>query len=298
METKPKHHLNLNWLRSFEAVARLSGFTAASRELGLTQTAVSQQIKALESQLGQDLFIRRAKSLRLTEVGKAYLPTVRNALEALTLSTNGLFGPDLKSTIVVRASMAAILWLAPRLASFRQRHPNIGVKFVTAIWVDRVDTQRVDVDIALAPDNRATDLWEKLSEEFIVPVCGPNTAGKIKSVEDLSKTNPIHILGFDDHWSRYLAAFGLQHDVHATRLQVDTSVAACELVASDLGSAVVIERFARNAIDAGRPIRIAGKRVALGQSHYLVEMNPARERHPAAELFKDWARQVFCDRSS
>ncbi|MGI9508363.1 MAG: LysR family transcriptional regulator, partial [Geminicoccaceae bacterium] len=59
-------HLNLNWLRTFEAAARLSGFAAASRELGLTQAAVSQQIKALETKLGHDLFIRRPKSLQLT----------------------------------------------------------------------------------------------------------------------------------------------------------------------------------------------------------------------------------------
>ena len=74
-------NLNLNWLRTFEAVARLSGFTAASQELGLTQTAVSLQIKALETKLGHDLFIRRAKSIKLTEIGKAYLPSVRNTLE-------------------------------------------------------------------------------------------------------------------------------------------------------------------------------------------------------------------------
>lgn len=293
MDIKLSHNLNLNWLRSFEAVARLSGFTAASRELGLTQTAVSLQIKALETKLGHDLFIRRAKSLRLTEIGKAYLPSVRDALEALSLSTNGLFGPDLKSTIVVRASMAAIMWLAPRLGDFRQQHPNIGIKLVTAIWVDRVDTQHVDVDISLAADNRAKDLREKLSDEFLVPVCGTKTAKGITSVDDLLETNPIHILGFDDHWSRYLAAFDLPHEVNATRLMVDTSVAACELVASDLGAAVVIERFAMNAIETGRPIEIVGERVSLGQSHFLVETDSAKAIHPAAEVFKDWVRGVF-----
>ncbi|WP_282608859.1 LysR family transcriptional regulator [Pelagibius sp. Alg239-R121] len=293
MDTKLKHHLNLNWLRSFEAVARLSGFTAASRELGLTQTAVSLHIKALETQLGHDLFIRRAKSLQLTEIGKAYLPSVRDALEALTLSTNGLFGPDLKSTVIVRASMAAVMWLAPRLGDFRQRHPNIGIKLVTSIWADSPDTQNVDVDITLAPDNRAAGVSEKLSDEYLVPICSVSAAKAIQSVEDLSKTNPIHILGFDDHWSRYMAAFGLQHDVNATRLMVDTSVAACELVAADLGSAVVIERFAMNAIEAGRPVALVGDRIPLGQSHYLVERGGAKKIHPAAEVFKDWLRVLF-----
>lgn len=285
--------LNLNWLRTFEAAARLSGFAAASKELGLTQAAVSQQIKALETKLGHDLFIRRPKSLQLTEIGRAYLPSIRDALEALALSTNGLFGPGLEGTIVVRASMAMIIWLTPRLGNFQRRHPDIRVKFLTSMWPDPADTQNVDVDIVLAPNSRSIGLSEKLSEEFIVPVCGLKTTKKIRSINDLSLTTPIHILGFDDHWSRYMTAFDLQHDASATRLLVDTSVAACELAASDLGCAVVIERFAINAIETGRPIKISGSRAPLGQSHFLAERSSVKEIHPAAEIFKDWLRAEF-----
>lgn len=280
-----QQNINLNWLRSFEVVARLSGFTAASKELGLTQTAVSLHIKALEVKLGHDLFIRRAKSLQLTEIGKAYLPSVRNSLEALDLTTNGLFGPNLKSTIIVRASMAAIMWLAPKLGEFHELYPDIGIKLVTAIWVDTVETQNIDVDIILAPDNHSGDNLEKLSDEFIVPVCGLNTSNSIQCIGDLAKTNPIHILGFDDHWARYMAASGLQHDVKSTRLMVDTSVAACELVASDLGCAVVIERFALNTIRTGHRIKIVGDRVPLGQSHYLSSKGSSKEIQSAILAF-------------
>ena len=288
-------HLNLNWLRTFEAAARHLSFTAASKELGLTQTAVSLQIKALETKLGHELFIRRPKNIQLTEIGKAYLPSVRDSLEALTHSTNGLFGPDLRNTIVVRASMAALMWLAPKLNGFRQLHPDIGIKLVTSIWADTLDTQNVDVDIKLAPDNHTTGFSEKLSDEFIVPVCSPNDAVRIKCVGDLQKINPIHILGFDDHWSRYLGAYDLQHDVNATRLMVDTSVAACELVAANLGCAIVIERFARNAIELGHPIKIVGEGVSLGQSHYLAQSDPQKEFNPTSNVFKEWLRAQFAD---
>lgn len=286
-------NLNLNWLRTFEAVARCAGFTAASKELGLTQTAVSLQIKALETKLGHDLFIRRAKTIQLTEVGKAYLPSIRNTLEALALSTNGLFGPDLTSTIVVRASIALTMWLTPRLKSFQELYPDIGIKFVTAIWVDAVETQSIDVDIILAPNDQAIGNTEKLSDEFIVPICGADTADDIKSIEDFPRTNPIHILGFDDHWSRYMSAQGLSHDVRATRLLVDTSVAACQMVAAGLGTAIIIERFANSAIQAGNQIRISGNRVALGQSHYMVGSNPPREKQTETAAFKDWLRDQF-----
>ena len=288
-----KPNLNLNWLRSFETVARHLSFTAASKELGLTQTAVSLQIKSLETKLGQKLFIRRAKSLTLTEIGKAYLPTVRDSLLALNLSTNGLFGPDLASTIVVRASMALIVWLAPRLGEFQAQYPSVGIKFVTAIWVDAIDTQPIDVDIILAADGNTSQHMEKLSTEYLVPIAGSELWGGIESAQDLTRVSPIHILGYDDHWSRYLNKFGLQHDVRSTRLQADTFVAACEFVACNLGCAVVLERFAKNAIDTGRPIKTVGNRVPLSQSHYLAENKPSRETDPVTEAFKGWLRALF-----
>ena len=91
-------------LLPFEAAARLLSFTAASREIGLTQTAVSQHIKALETQLDAKLFVRRPKSLQLTDAGKAYLSTVREALDMLDMSTTGLFGPR-RARSITRVAM-------------------------------------------------------------------------------------------------------------------------------------------------------------------------------------------------
>ncbi len=289
-------NLNLNWLRTFEAAARHLSFTAASKELGLTQTAVSLQIKSLETKLGQDLFVRRPKSLKLTEIGKAYLPGVRESLFALNLSTNGLFGPDQSTTIIVRGSMAFIVWLASRVGDFHGQYPNVGIKFVTTIWMDSLDTQPVDIDVILAPIDRASNHLEKLSDEFLVPICGPKTSQGIDSVNDLGNIQPIHILGYDDHWSRYLARFGLQHDVRCTRLQVDTFTAACELVACELGGAIVLERFATNAIKTGRLIKIVGERVPLKQSHYLVNAEAKIDINPMTEAFKAWLHIQFVEK--
>ena len=288
-----RHNLNLNWLRSFEAAARLLSFTRASQELGLTQTAVSQHIKALELKLGEVLFVRRPKSLQLTDIGNAYLTSVRDALETIELSTNGLFGPNLTSTVVVRASMAFIVWLSPRLGTFQTDHPDVGIKLVTSIWERDADKQPIDIDIILAPQKHAKPHLEKLSDEFIVPICGVKTSQSVKQVQDLVDQKPIHILGFDDHWARYLAAFDLTHDFNAMRLMADTSVAAGEMVAADLGCAIVIERFARQAIDTGRALRITGAPVALGQSHYIAHNQPRARLKPAVMAFESWLRAQF-----
>ena len=288
-----KQNLNLNWLRTFEAAARHLSFTAASHELGLTQTAVSQHMKALETKLGQKLFIRRAKSLSLTDIGKAYLLSVRDALEHIQFSTNGLFGPNMKSTIVVRASMALIIWLSPKLSSFQDQYPGVGIKLVTSLWQSDLEGHPVDIDILLAPQNHHDTRLLKLSDEFIVPVCGLATAAKIKSPADLTQIAAIHVLGFDDHWARYLAAYNLYHDVKPAQLVVDTSVAACELVAAENGCAIMIERFAQQAIQSGRTISIVGDPVSIGQSYYVAQRNTGPEEKRAAEVFCSWLRTCF-----
>ena len=288
-----KQNLNLNWLRTFEAAARHLSFTAASHELGLTQTAVSQHIKALESKLGQNLFIRRVKSLLLTDIGQAYLISVRDALEHIAFSTSGLFGPELDTTIVVRASAAMIIWLSPKLSTFQKEHPQTVIKLETSLWQNELEKHPVDVEILLAAQNQSDPRMVKLSDERIVPVCGLQTSTKIQGPADLVQLDAIHVLGFDDHWARYLSANGLPTDNISPRIVVDTSVAACELAAAENGSAIMFERFAQQAIDVGRSIKIVGDPIANGQSHYVVQRNTAPPEKRASVAFCEWLATCF-----
>ncbi|WP_170336857.1 LysR family transcriptional regulator [Ruegeria arenilitoris] len=277
-------------MRSFEAAARLLSFTAASREIGLTQTAVSQHIKALEVQLDAKLFLRRPKSLQLTDAGKAYLVTVREALDTLDMSTTGLFGPRQARTITVRASMAFIMWLSARLDDFFLKHPDIGVKTVTSIWKNPSDQQPVDVDVILAPQEVTRSDLKLLSVERIVPICGIGSNQAIRVPDDLLRQSPIHIMGFDDHWARYLSAYGLKFEGSDGRLITDTSTAAMEMVAAGLGVAVVIERFARQAIQSGQQIRIVGEPKELGQAHFLIRTEGRAATQAHAKEFEVWLR--------
>ena len=288
-----KQNLNLNWLRTFDAAARHLSFTAASHELGLTQTAVSQHIKGLETKLGQNLFIRRARSLQLTDIGQAYLISVRDALEHIAFSTSGLFGPELETTIVVRASAAMIIWLSPKLSNFQDEHPQTVIKLETSLWQNEMEKHPVDVEILLATHQKPDHRMVKLSDERIVPVCGQQTSTKIHSPADLMQCDTIHVLGFDNHWARYLSANGLPTDAVSPRVVVDTSVAACELAAAENGCAIMFERFAQHAIEAGRPIRIVGDPVANGQSHYVVQKHTTPSEKRASAAFCEWLATCF-----
>src|SRR5690606_28120553 len=125
--------LNLNWIRSFEAAARKQSFTEAARELNLTQAGVSQHVRLLEQYLGEPLFVRLHRSLKLTDAGEAYLHVVKDALARLRISTTEIFGVSATSLVTVRCNVAlATHWLSLHLAEFLDANPKIAVRILAA----------------------------------------------------------------------------------------------------------------------------------------------------------------------
>tara|TARA_R110002072_G_scaffold176934_4_gene332780 strand:+ start:3584 stop:4474 length:891 start_codon:yes stop_codon:yes gene_type:complete len=282
----------LNWLRAFEAAARHGSFTAAAGELNLTQAAVSHQVRSLEHHLNFALFERLPRSLKLTHMGQAYLPSVRRAFDDLSASTVGLFGLMGKSTLVVRAPISfAIACLAPRLRRFSESYPNIEILFCSAIWADLMSADRADIDIR-AGDGR----WRGyeallLDQESSIPVCSPDLAVRIGGQGNLAAFSPdhmIHIMGCDDLWGRGLAAAGAT-DLDATRgIKVDTSLAALEMAASGLGAAFVLRSFAQPYLDDGRLIRPVELSLTWQEAHYLLLPEQDTRHRPEVLLFRDW----------
>ncbi len=285
---------NLVWLRTFETAARLLNFTETGRELGLTQTAVSQHMKALEGALGCRLFVRKARGLELTELGLAYLPTVRRALADIGLATTSLFGPVAKATITVKLPIStAALWLAPRLPRFAAAHPGINVRMISNIWADSAWGDDIDVEIRLGFGDWPEVSAVRVSSETVVPVVAAHAASGIKGPQDLLKGELIHILGHEDHWQRYFAAEGIEAVPEGRRYAVDTSIAALHLVAAGGGYACVLGRFADSVIEVGHRIAIAGAPAANPQAHYLVRQAGQKPPRVEALVFEDWLRGEF-----
>lgn len=285
---------NLNWLRAFECAARLRSFTSAAEELHLTQAAVSHQIRSLESMFGVQLFIRRSRTLDLTDMGKAYLPSVRGAIEELAFSTQGLFGPSTRNTVTVRAPISlGVLWLAPRLKQFRAQHPGIDVRIVSEIWADSISDRDVDVDIRLGAGAWAGYRAQRLADESIVPVCAPGACETIASVADLKAHEMVHILGFEDHWAKCFSNAGLDYDPDLIGISVDTTLAAVEIVAADGGVALILKRFAVDLARAGRVAIPVPIEIRLEQAHHMLV--PAADFRLSADVdrFKTWLSSVY-----
>ncbi|MCH8303252.1 MAG: LysR family transcriptional regulator, partial [Proteobacteria bacterium] len=107
----------LNALRTFEAAARNGSFKHAAEELCVSHSAVSHQIKQLEQYLGVELFIRKARSVEISKLGRAYYPVLRGAFDRIAAGTERIFKPDIPGILTVQAySTFAIRWLIPRLS--------------------------------------------------------------------------------------------------------------------------------------------------------------------------------------
>ncbi|HEX5783837.1 MAG TPA: LysR substrate-binding domain-containing protein [Burkholderiaceae bacterium] len=182
--------LSVGALRTFEAVARLLNFRAAADELALTQSAVSRQIQALETELGTPLFIRHTRSVALTSAGavlvRATLPAL-NQLDHAVRQIRQTLGR--RSVSITTWASFASMWLIPRLEAFQQAHPDIDIRIDATDA--RVDMQAADVDLALryATHDHLPPNATRLFGEQLTPVASPwlLASQPVSSVADLAQ---------------------------------------------------------------------------------------------------------------
>ena len=280
----------LDWLRTFEAAARLSSFAAAAEQLGMTQASASHHIRSLEKWLGAPLFERLPRSVQLTEIGKGYLPVVRRALDDLASATVDLFGVAARKSITIQAPTAfTSLWLAPRLHRFAAAHPQIELRLQTANWPSSNPDEEVDIDIRYGEGNWPGFAGVKLLEEPAILVCAPRLLPDrhIQSLSDLPDVPLIHILGTGDLWAS-LEQAGQASLKQRHLLKVDSSVVALELASGSLGLALVLRCFAEPYLRDRRLSQPLPLEIKTGQAHFLA--GPAEHRSVGKEVIalRDW----------
>src|SRR6185436_11678318 len=134
-------------VRVFEAAARLENFTAAANELGMTQAAVSYQVKALEERLGAALFVREKGRARLTPLGQRLLPTLSQAFDSIETAFASHREEDESLLTITTTHTFANTWLAWRLGAFQMAHPELAVRLSTSN--ELIDLKAGDADIAI-----------------------------------------------------------------------------------------------------------------------------------------------------
>lgn len=266
----------LTWFRAFEAAARHLSFTAAANEIGLTQSAVSQQVKSLETRLRVPLFTRRARGLSLTDDGRRLLPQVGAALETLSLATQDFDTGPRTDLITIAASVSVTQWvITPYLQSFTQRHPDTRLRFLSAIWPDDFHSARADVEIRFGSAKQVGQNAEALHPNRLIALRAPMLTG------DLADLPLIGAVGTSDNWSSWNEAMGtdLQPTVFA-----DSYGMALQLALHGNGVALVSEVLAKHALESRLLVR-ADPGAIQSQDGYFLSV---AEANPAAVAFRGW----------
>ncbi|MEF2070881.1 LysR substrate-binding domain-containing protein [Consotaella aegiceratis] len=164
----------LSRLRPFEAAARLESFTLAAAELGLTQTAISKQIAALEAELDTPLFVRRNRAVFLTEEGRRFGRIVSSALAEIAAEAAALRGGAGPGGLVLHCQLCeAFYWLMPRLSRFHERHPDIELRVISALAPLTQAAEPFDVAIQTTGRPFGSARLAFTASDEIFPVCAP-----------------------------------------------------------------------------------------------------------------------------
>lgn len=285
----PPMHL----LRAFEAAARCGSFTAAAAELGLTQGAVSQSVRALEQRVGRALFRRHSRGNELTYDGQQLLEGVCDALERL--------GSALRSTAADRTLTVSVLpgfavkWLFPRLIRFDQQYPEIEVSITTSAQLLTFNNGEADISIRYGRGNYPGLVVERLLDESMYPVCSPGLlAGDLPlgDVEDLRHHLLLHdeikeIDGIQPGWASWFRQVGVTPPKIPNNRRFGQSNMVIQAAIEGLGVALGRSPLTSDDLAGGQLVRPFGPAVPSGFSYYLVCPRAALDS-PKVRVFRDW----------
>ncbi|MCB8880539.1 LysR family transcriptional regulator [Acidisoma cellulosilytica] len=280
--------LNLNWVRSFEASARLLSFTKAALELGLTQAGVSQHMRMLEQQLGERLFVRLPRAVRLTDAGEAYLRVVRESLERLRLGTSDIFGSGSEGAVRLRAEPGFVsYWLAPRIKAFLSSYPEISLQIAPFVQGIDTDWDEFDIEVSFDSDRMPGLDAIALMDDPIFPVCGPQIAGCLNTPKDLATEHLLHVAGQRRGWSEWLALAKIVPHAETSVLQIDSMESAMAFAEQGIGVALSHGSFVEPLLKQGRLVRPFPAPLETIGIFYLITPSafPLRRQ---ARLFRDW----------
>lgn len=266
----------LNWLRSFEAAARHLSFTAAAEEIGLTQSAVSQQVKSLETRLGVPLFMRHARGLALTDAGRQLVPEVAAPLQALASAMTDVDAGPSKGLLTIAASVSVAHWIiAPRLPDFKTRFPDLRIRLLSAIWPDDFNTTRADVEIRFGSAKQAGPDAQPLLPNRLIAVKSPNLNG---TLQDLPLVEAVGTSSGWQAWAKTIC------DTAAPSLYTDTYGMALHLAVHGNGVALVSELLADHALKTGLVVRAHPASLPSREGYHL----SISKDKPEARHLRDW----------
>ncbi len=281
----------LNWLRAFETAGRHLNFTRAAEELGVTQAAVSQHVKALEGFLGMPLFRRTHQRLVLTDAGEVFLPKLSGSFELMSAATSEVLSYGIDGGLTVRVpSSFSTKWLIPRLERFHAAYPDIDIRLTSLGQEANFSNDNVDLEIR----NGFGD-WDALEvklliREEIFPVCSRhlfNQRGRKWRYQDLAETTLLDVPGYAEGWEAWLSEVGAMSFSDYSSVSFDQSMMAIQAAVSGMGVALGRSPLVEDELQSGRLIAPFDAKLKSSSAYYIV-CPPEYSDRPRIKAFLNW----------
>lgn len=280
----------------FEAAARLSSFTVAASELGVTQAAVSRQIRALEDSLHIRLFDRLHRSVKLTEEGLALYQTVSAALQRIAGALDALATESDDEELVLAATAAFSQFrILPRLRQLRGLMPELQLRLTTLMFTSDLRHKEVDLAVRYGDGNWKDGTSIRLFDEEVFPVCAPDwlaTNGHPEDLDELARATLIDCEATSEGWMIWEEWFrGMGSPRRKFKFGLRCTLYTDAVQAARQGEGVLLgwSRLVDQYITSGELVRLGSLSLKMSDSYFAVVPH-GRSLGPTTQVLIDWLR--------
>lgn len=293
---KFNHLPPLNSLVAFEATARLGNIANAANELGVSPSAVSQQIAKLENHLEIALFNRQANVISITPKGQNYYNQINDAFHQIHNATEKLKKPAAQQILrITTFASFATYWLLPRLPHFNELYPDVQIEIITNSKLQDLENENIDIGIRFGLGKYAKYPSQKFLTDIVTPVATPELAAQIKNLDGLKNHILFKSVGMQNHfentWEYWLKTNGFDQE-KINKLQFQSFSDGNLNIAAALGGQGVYlahHAYVKDLLTQGRLVNIFGGWLATDYGFYIIQSKFAAY-NPIAQKFYHWLR--------
>lgn len=279
-------------LRAFEAAARLESFTLAARELHLTQSAISHQIRELEEYFGKPLFFRKNRKVEPTAEGRRLLESLSRVFDVIEAACNEVTLAPSSQVLALHCSPSfAAKWLSPRLPEFIKANPDITIRMTSgAEPIDLLRNQEIDIAISYQFTHAGPGITSiSLGEEKIAPMCSPGLIDPKVPVKELMSKLTLIESSLNHHtWEQWFEVNQLTNP-STRKMSFDRAALSISAAVDGIGAVLESVRFAERELSRGELVEI-GQEIFLptkDRTHFLSYRSNTKNS-PKIKLFNEW----------
>ena len=290
-------------LIAFEAAARLLSFTRAGEELHLSQAAISQQIRSLESSLQVKLFTRSHRAVQLTNEGREYLHTVAAILKQLAGATMDIQNVEFSQQLVLGCDQSfATQWLAPRIAQLRALLPGVSLRIIASDDYDESLGAEVQAAVLHGDGNWPGFHVRRLFAEEVFPVCSPDYAWQQAQQDWVGWLLQAQLIDLaDSHWNwmnwrLWLGGNDIDEPLGNRNLQINSYPLVIDAACAGQGVALGWRYLVDDLIAAGKLLRPIEQSLQTEFGYYFICRENLQQDSLVLRV-ADWLQQSFAERA-